>query len=211
MSNSQNNLIKSTPKDFFLYLLAIITLYISIYDILILLFQYVDLLLPNPGFVNDVAADVSMQYGLQWYLASLIVAFPIFLCTTYALAKDQQVYPEKNNLRVRKWLVYFTLFLSVLILMSSLMSLIFDLLKGDLVTRSLLKTFLLILVIGAVFAYYLRDLKEAWPTKKLTIIFTISSIIVLLIIVYGVMLGRNYKPVSFNNPPVKTTPARPNS
>lgn len=208
MQNAQNNLIKSTPKDFFLYLLAIITLYISIYDILVLLFQYVDLLLPNPGFVNDVATDLSMEYGLQWYLASLIVAFPIFLCTTYALAKDQNIYPEKSNLRVRKWLVYFTLFLSVLILMSSLMSLIFDLLKGDLVTRSLLKTFLLVLVIGGVFAYYLRDLKEPWPTKKLAMLFAVAGIIVLSIIVYGVMLSRHHQPISVPTPNVKAVPVK---
>ena len=194
-----DNLIKSTPKDFFLYLLAIITLYISIYNIIVLLFEYVDLLLPNPGFVNDVATDLSLNYGLQWYLASLIVAFPIFLCTTYALAKDQMVYPEKSNLRVRKWLVYFTLFLSVLILMSSLMSLIFDLLKGDLVTRSLLKTFLLVFVIACVFAYYLRDLKQPWPTKKLAVIFSVAIIVVVSIIVYGIMISNHHhKPVSFN-------------
>ena len=68
--------------------------------------------------------------------------------------------PEKRNLRIRKWLIYFTLFAAALIIIGDLVALIFSLLGGELTVRFLLKVVTIFFVAGSVFYYYLWDLRR---------------------------------------------------
>src|SRR3989338_6139750 len=111
-----NNL-KSSPKDVFLHLLSIITLYISAGGLVALFFQYINLAFPDqlyPNYYYSVAGPI------RWAMASLIIVFPVYLFTNWLLQNDYAKNPEKRELRIRKWLGHITLFAAVVIIMAGL-------------------------------------------------------------------------------------------
>ncbi len=151
------NSLKTQPKDFFLHLLAIITLYASAIAFTTLIFQYINLWLP------DVLEDyyyLGARGLARGALATLIVVFPIFLYTNRHLNKEYKVNPEKRSLRIRKWLIYFTLFVAAIILIVDLVALVRNFLEGELTLRFGLKVLTVGFVTGSIFGYYLNDVKK---------------------------------------------------
>ncbi len=148
------------PKDVFLHLLAILTLYASAIAFISLIFQYINVLLPDPLEMQGSYAYASSYQAIRWAIASLIVIFPVYIFSVWYLNKNYIVSPEKRNLRIRKWLIYFTLFAAALIIIGDLVALIFNLLGGELTTRFLLKVLTVFFVAGSVFYYYLWDLRR---------------------------------------------------
>ena len=150
---------KSGPKDVFLHLLAIITLYGSAGAFITLIFQYINVLLPDALEYSVYA--VSGSYGIiRFAISSLVVIFPIYILSSWYLNKSYEENPEKRGLRIRKWLLYFTLFAAALIVMGDLVALINRLLEGELTLRVLLKVLTMAFVAGSVFGYYFYDLKK---------------------------------------------------
>ena len=151
---------RTSPKDVFLHLLAIITLYTSAISFLVLIFQYVNVLFPDP---LEFAMGYHMRLGsygaIRWSIASLIVVFPVYLITSWFLNKGYST-PSKRNLWIRKWLIYFTLFAAALIIIGDLVTLINRLLEGELTIRFILKVMAVLFVAGSVFGYYLWDIKR---------------------------------------------------
>lgn len=151
---------RTEPKDIFLQLLAIITLYVSAGSFIALLFQYINILIPDPLEARNYYAFTGAYRTIRWSIASLVVIFPVFLGTSWFLEKQYAREPEKRYLGIRKWLVYFTLFAAALIIIGDLVVLIFNLLGGELTARFLLKVLVFFFVAGSVFYYYFWDLRK---------------------------------------------------
>lgn len=176
------NTLKSSPKDVFLHLLSIITLYISAGGLIALFFQYINISFPDllyPDYYYSVAGPI------RWAMASLIIVFPVYLLTGWLLQKDYFENPEKRELKVRKWLVYFTLFAAAIIIITDLVTLVYNFLGGDLTARFLLKVLAVFLVIGSVFAYYLWDLKKGFSGKQLKYAAILSGAVILTGVIAG--------------------------
>lgn len=173
---------KSSPKDVFLHLLAIISLYISAGSLIALLFQYINVLFP------DVLAPYT-YYGvagpIRWSMASLIIVFPFFIFVSRLLHKDLRQNPEKRELKIRKWLVHFTLFVAALILITDLVTLVYNFLGGDLTVRFLLKVAVFFVVIGSLFLYYFSDLRRQLKDKELKIWGFSAMLVILASIIAG--------------------------
>lgn len=151
---------KASPKDIFLHLLAIITLYVSAGSFIALLFQYSNLLIPDILDQGGFYARTSSLQTIRWSISSLLVIFPVYVFTSWYLNKSYLASPEKRNLQIRKWLIYFTLFVAALIIIGDLVALIFNLLGGEFTTRFILKVLTIFFVAGSVFYYYFRDLRR---------------------------------------------------
>ncbi len=177
--NNENQIIKSSPKDVFTHLLNIIALYASATSVLVLLFQYVNIYFPDP--LNNY---FNAGEPIRWAISSLIIIFPVFLWTSRFLKKDIERNPQKNELKIRKWLLYFTLFAAAVIIIGDLVALIYNFLRGELTIRFSLKIFSVLAVSASIFGYYLYDLRrkigELSPKIK---IFIWSVIVVVSIIV----------------------------
>jgi hypothetical protein len=93
-------------------------------------------------------------------LAFLIVLFPVYIATSWSLHKSYLKDTSKRNLRVRKWLVYFTLFVAVLIVIFTLVALLRSLFEGELTLRFFLKLLSLVFVAVSIFSYYVWDLRK---------------------------------------------------
>lgn len=174
---------KSTPRDVFLYLLAIGTLYFSVWRFIDLLFEYINNIFPDP---LDTYLFGSYE-NIRLSMASLIILFPAYLAVTWFLKKDLIANPFKREISIRKWLLNLTLFLAAVTIISDLVTLVFNFLRGDLTTRFGLKILVVMVVAGAVFAYYFRELKkevshDAKPSKLLV---SFVSIVILIGIIGG--------------------------
>ena len=76
---------------------------------------------------------------------------------------------------MRKWLVYLTLFLSILTIAIDLIVLINSFLGGELTTRFSLKVLATLIVTGAVFGYYFYDLRTDGGDNKTGKMFAYGS------------------------------------
>jgi len=157
----QNEDRKVSPKDVFLHLLAIVTLYASAIALLMLAFDYINVYFPDvlSGGYNYYSAQGARQ-SIRWELSMLVVVFPVYIIVSWFLNKGYEANPPKRNLRIRKWLVYFTLFAAALIVMGDFVGLIYNLLGGELTVRFFLKALSVFLVAGSVFFYYFSDLRR---------------------------------------------------
>src|SRR3989344_8575937 len=110
-SNSASNL----PRDVFLHLLAVITLIASAVSFGVILFECININFPD--IVSDPYFSVSNHLStMRSALATLVIVFPVFLWTSWFLKNDIAKHPEKKDLKIRKWLLYFTLFVSALVI-----------------------------------------------------------------------------------------------
>lgn len=139
-------------REAFLYLVSFITLYISAFSFGALVFSFINIWLPDPlNFGGDVPINA---------IASLIVAFPIFLVITRALRRGSEKDPERKESRVKKWLTYLTLVIAAGVLIGDLIAVLSSLLGGELSMRFLLKAAAVFGIAGSIFGYYLSDLQK---------------------------------------------------
>lgn len=185
-SNIEETKIHHTyPRDVLLHLLSVAVLYGSVVNLLALLFAYFDVWLPDP-----LSAPLSPTAEINWPLAILIVLAPVYFWSLWFINRDLAKHPEKNDYRLRRWLLYLNIFLAAALLIGDMIALSYGFLSGGLSTRFLLKVFAVLAVGGAVFAYYLFDLRRSpADTSKLRWWLGGGVIIVLGIIVVGFYLS----------------------
>lgn len=148
--------IKSTPQDVFLHLFNILTFYISVIGFITLSIQYISAFFPDP--LNFYYT--SMANGVRWASSVLLIAVPAFLLSGWLLAKDLIKEPRKRELKLRKWLVYFTLFISAITIVVDLITFIYNFLSGEITIQFFLKVLVVLVVAAAVFGYYIWDLRR---------------------------------------------------
>lgn len=147
---------KSSPKDVFMHLLMIATLYVSIFSFISLWFDYINFLYPDAlNYYYQGILD-----GILWSTAMLIVVFPVYVFLSGLIAKSIALEPEKHELQIRKWLVYLTLFLAAIAIIVDVVTLVYNFLSGELSIKFFLKILVVLVVAGAVFGYYLWDVKR---------------------------------------------------
>ena len=156
---------KVSPKEIFQHILAIITLYVSGIGFLVLVFQYINILFPDIIGLNGYENLSGARQVIRWSISSLVVVFPLYVFMPRLLNKGYAANPSKRNLRIRKWLIYFTLFATALIIIGDLVTLINNFLGGELTVRFLLKILAVLFVTGSVMGYYIWELKR-WKTEE---------------------------------------------
>lgn len=156
---------RTSPKEVFLHLLSIITLYFAAASFVTLLFQYVNILLPDA--LSSDYTYASYQGPLRFAVSSLIVVFPVLAAVMWFLNKGYVKEPARREMRLRKWLIYFTLFAAALIMIGDLVYLVYNFLGGEITARFVLKSLSLFLVVGAIFWHYLADIRRHEPMKSM--------------------------------------------
>ena len=148
--------IKTTPKDFFVFIGAMAALYASAASLINLLFEIINASFPDPlNFSYD-----NFSSGMRWSIASLIIVFPVYIFLSRFINKDLTANFLKKNLGVRKWLTYLTLFVAGVAIITDLILLINTFLGGEITARFAFKILAVLIVAGTIFAYYFYDLKR---------------------------------------------------
>lgn len=149
---------KTTPRDFFLNLLSIVALYWTATSFGILIFQYINILVPDVLDVTRYGGDI---YGaIRFPVASLFIIFPVYVWSAWFLEKEYKKAPHKREISIHRWLVYLTLFIAALAIIGDLVALVFRFLEGEITTRFILKALTMFLIAGSVFYYYLSGLRK---------------------------------------------------
>ncbi len=182
---------KTYPRDVFLHLLTIITLYFSAFNFIRLIFEYVNVAFPDP-----LNPHYDPGGSMRWAIAALIVIFPVFLWGSRFLNNDIAKAPEKAELRIRKWLIYFTLFAAAALIIGDLVALVFNFLQGEFTLRFLLKVLTVLVTALAVFWYYFYDLRkkpdEFAPRAKI-FVWAVSTVVGVAIIAGFFVAGSPFK------------------
>lgn len=177
---------KITAKDFFLHLGAIAAFYASTVALITLLFEVINFAYPK--ITN------AYQYyipSISFQVATLIVAFPLFLFLSRLL---QKTYAADSSLReapLRKWLSYITLFIAGAVVAGDLVAILYAFLDGqELTTGFLLKVLALMVITGGIFMYYLREIRNQIEATERNYWRIIAGAVVLISIILGfVVIG----------------------
>lgn len=180
----QNPAVKSGAKDFFMTLLGVATLYASVVSVLVLLFQYI-----NASFVPPELQSYEYSSILSLIRSAssvLVIVFPVFILISWLIGRDLRAEPEKRNFWVRRWLTYFTLFLTAVTIIIDLIVLVANFYNGELTSRFVLKVLSVFAVSGAVFCYFFWDLRrDTFDSAKTKLFAYLASAAVLILIVSG--------------------------
>ena len=148
---------KVTPKDFFLWLGAVIGIYGSIFAFISLLFQYIDYAYPDAlSYVDPFST------GIRVAMASLIVLAPAALILMSLIRKDIRADSSKKDLWIRRWAIVLTLFIAGLTVVGDLITHVNYFLGGDVTTRFILKVAVILLVASATFMHFIADYWGYW-------------------------------------------------
>lgn len=147
-----------SAREAFLYLVLFSTLYVSAWQLGRLLFDLIEYALPDAAEAQYRAQGLGRS--LRWSIASLLVAFPVFAFVAHRLGREEDSNPARRLSAVRRWLTYLTLFIATVVLVGDVTTLVYNLLGGELSLRFVLKTLVVGLIAGTIFAYYLTGLRR---------------------------------------------------
>src|SRR3989344_5706682 len=147
-------------REAFLYLISFITLYTSAFSFGILVFAFIEKLFPDP-----VSYGFFSPRGLTTALASIIIAFPLYVFMMWRLARAAAKDPERRQSKVGKWLTYLTLVIATGIIIGDLIAVLSSLLGGELTSRFVLKALTVLSIAGSIFGYYLWSLQKEEKDK----------------------------------------------
>ncbi len=174
---------------FFLSLGVLITLITSVVSFLNLVFGTLDKRFPD-------VLNSTYQYGYSSYdyesirmaLATLIIFFPVFLIISYYWRKYGEGIMSHVDDIVRKWVIYIILFLSSLVVVVDLVTLVKYFVSGEVTSRFILKvvaTLVVALFVGVYYIFEITNRKKIlgmplgiWAVAK-------SSLLVIFLIGYS--------------------------
>ncbi len=157
------------------------TFYASTIALITLFFEVINFAYPR---ITNAYQYYFPSISLQ--VATLIVAFPLFSFLSWML---QKTYVADSSLRetpLRKWLSYITLFIAGAVVAGDLVTVIYMFLDGqDLTTGFLLKVLALLIIVGGVFVYYLREIRNQIDSRERNIWRIVAVVVILGSIILG--------------------------
>src|SRR3989344_6702670 len=176
---------KTSPKDFFLWAGAMVSLYASVFAFIALLFSYINYSFPDP--LAYLPAD-PYQGGIAYEMAIFIVLAPLCVLLMRLIHRDIEHDHSRGDIWVRRWALYLVLFVAGATIVGDLVTILYTFLAGEeLTTRFLLKVLVVLLVAGAGFIHFLADLRGYWaanPAKS-----KMASVSVLALGVVAIVAG----------------------
>ncbi len=174
---------KTTPRDFFLWLGAIVALYGSVTSLISLLFEYINYSFP------DALAGYGDPYGgaVRLSMAALIVLVPTMVVLFRLILGTIVAEPGKAHIWVRRWALVLTLFIATAAILIDLVTLINTFLGGEITIRFGLKVAVVLLVAAGVFMHFLADMKGYWIAnkKKADVVGIAIGVLALAVVVAG--------------------------
>ena len=141
-----------SARDAFWYLLMFGALYASAIYIGDLLFGFINLAYPDD--VSYPGSTAFVESNIRWATAALVVAYPVFMLTALKIDRQITADPTRRNSAMRKWLTYVTLLVAAIAIVGDAITLVYNVINGDLTMRFVLKVLVVAAIAAAAFAYY---------------------------------------------------------
>ncbi len=176
MSNLNGSVPNNRSRDVCLHLLAMVTLYWSAISFMTLCWQYVNYLFPDP--VADRYAD--LLGSIRFSVSSLMIVFPVFIWVSWFLNKIYSKELQVRDSKIRKWLIYVTLFISAIVMIIDLVYIINTFLDGEVTIRFILKACSMFIVVGIIFGFYLDDVRRTIVSQAAIYVGWLSGVMVVI-------------------------------
>lgn len=155
----------STMWNAFEHILLFVTLYVAATSTGLLLHFFVDKWFPNATFLGNQytyqASLESIEHQLiRGYLAALIVSYPLFVALFLYTSKRIIQNPPLRSSKSRRFLIYVTLILTFVIVLSNIISIVFGLLNGNVSLNFIMHFLVTVGISGLIFGYYFNQIKE---------------------------------------------------
>lgn len=141
-------------RDLFLYALMYVTLGVSVCSLGALLFDWANQLIPDPLHAH------AYRENLNWAIACLAIAFPVFLGMNRWVNTSIRDNPEKRESFVRKLMIYWMLIQTAVVSLCDLIWAVTAFLNGDLAANAIAHTAIILGICAAIFGYYLGEVKK---------------------------------------------------
>ena len=150
-----------SAKDAFLYLLAFSTLATWTIGLGSAMFTLIESWFADPLVQRYYYSN--SYYEMAAALASLIIAFPVYLLVMRYIVRELETHPEKLDSAVRKWLTYIALLIAAGVVVGDLITFLTYFLRGELTARFVAKVATVLVISSGVFWYYFGPLRKAEP------------------------------------------------
>lgn len=147
----------ASARETFLYAILFVLLAIWVFGLGGGLFTLINMLVDSDYSVNAFSPSEDDLTSLRQAIASLVVSFPLFLTLEWRVGRARRRNPGLQRSKVRKWLIYITLFITATILVGDMITVVYRLLDGDVTLRFLLKTAVVFGLAAGVFLFYLPE------------------------------------------------------
>lgn len=151
-------------RDAFIQLLLTGTLVTWVIALGSLLFSAIDRNWPDP-----------IQRGRTYFsagdLASLLVAFPIFLLVARTSIRDQRLDATRFEAPVRRWLTYLSMLIAAGVVIGDVITFLAYLLQGEITVRFVAKVLVVLALAAGVFWYYFTSLRPDNPARDRAFLF----------------------------------------
>ncbi|MCX6792796.1 MAG: DUF5671 domain-containing protein [Candidatus Falkowbacteria bacterium] len=173
----------NNAKYAFLYMFSLVALLFVALGTGQVIFQAIN------KFITDVALPYNSDFNsdlLKMAISALIISIPVYYLVMRYLSKSLVKGELDKESAIRRWLIYFILFVSSVVMIIWLITVISSFLNGELTTKSILKAVTAMLISGIIFAYYFYDVKRDEIKAKdvvvrifliATLVLTIGSLI----------------------------------
>ncbi len=181
--NPQNP-IKTTPKDFFLHLGAVIALYTAVPALINLIFSIINY------YHVDRLANYFSASSIAWPISLLLIMVPALYIIERMIAKEAALVPEKKAIWIWRWRIYLTLFITALVIIFDLVAIINTYINGEIGARFVWKALAVLVVSTTVFKYYyfaIND-KHRWAHLSNKVHPWFGGILVLAAIIGGFLV-----------------------
>ena len=178
---------KVTPQFFFFSLGVLVSLVVVVASFLNLAFETLNARFPDILNGAYTYGYNSYEYaGMRTGVAMLIIVFPVFLVLSKFWNKMASVALFHANLVIKKWMLYLIVFLSSVIVITDLVTLVNYFVSGEITTRFVLKVVVTLVTAMLVGGYYLTFLTNEALEKRVRIYVSIvASLFVLAGIIYA--------------------------
>ena len=153
----------TTMWDAFEHILMFISLYVLAISIALTLKLFIDKWIPGVTksyYYLSYETNLLKYTILRGYLAALIVSFPLFAFFFLNIVKRTMANPSMRNIKTRKILIYLTLIVAFIIMLTSIITTVFNFLNGNITLNFILHIIVIITVTGVVVGYYLYQIRE---------------------------------------------------
>lgn len=143
----------SGPRNVFVHLLHLVTLYVSAVGAAVLIWGLAD------HWFEDPTQRLRTHSGIRTGISMLIVAFPVFLYLSAYIGRMVKAGDMPPRSTLRRVMTYITLFVIAVTAIVDLITILYNFLGGDLTARFAVKAFGILAITALVYLYYRGELR----------------------------------------------------
>jgi hypothetical protein len=185
---------RASVGDIVLNFFSFILLGIAVSAVGVLYYKVIDVFFPDSLDSNGYSSYyyTSISSTIHYAISALVVSFPLYYIAVRMWFKKFKEDEAKIESKITKWLTYLVLLATAVTIVGDLITVIFELLQGEITIRFILKAIVILILAGTVFAFYFLERKKIQNRvdipKRVFIVFGyVFSVFILLGIVLGFM------------------------